>query len=77
MKEINNVKNMFNLKTFNSNDKQRNAEYFSIKEYIKAFGYNFKFTIYIAFSLSFIVGIFTLFSLYLYKIMNILFLILN
>ena len=47
MKEINNVKNMFNLKTFNSNDKQRNAEYFSIKEYIKAFGYNFKFTIYI------------------------------
>ena len=70
MKEINNMKNMFDLKTFIPNDKQRNAEYISKNKNIKAFRFNFKLIIYIAFSLSFIVRVFILSSIFLHKIMN-------
>ena len=71
MKEINNMKNMFDLKTFIPNDKQRNAEYFSKNKNIKSFRFNFKLIIYIAFSLYFIVRVFILSSIFLHKIMNI------
>ena len=71
MKEINNMKNMFDLKTFIPNDKQRNVEYFSKNKNIKSFRFNFKLIIYIAFSLYFIVRVFILSSIFLHKIMNI------
>ena len=64
------MKNMFDLKTFIPNDKQRNAEYFSKNKNIKSFRFNFKLIIYIAFSLYFIVRVFILSSIFLHKIMN-------
>ena len=65
------MKNMFDLKTFIPNDKQRNVEYFSKNKNIKSFRFNFKLIIYIAFSLYFIVRVFILSSIFLQKIMNI------